>query len=182
MRATYKLWRLFPYLNCGRACAKSDRGGVTPRTGPRRALLPTSNISMRLQHQDLSSSLYGFKCDEISIPKIFIFVVALKQRWMYESVPLSQRQNCLKPNQCKYSKAQYVDISQKTDSLYSCSRQPDWALMISASWKVSGSLSQHHYCASGCRGRRRKSSVNDVEEGGLLHSPHTHQVKHIREG
>lgn len=52
--------------------------------------------------------------------------------------------------------------------------------MTSESWKVSGSLSQHHYCASGCRGRRRQSFVNECGRGPQ-HSLHMYQVRHIRQ-
>lgn len=70
-------------------------------------------------------------------------------------------------------------ISAKTARPRVCTRSPDWILMISVSWKVSGSLSQHHYWASSCRGRRRKSSVSDCGRGPQ-HSLHMYQVKHIR--
>lgn len=82
---------------------------------------------------------------------------------MLIKVPLSRRQNwvpLINANIQRHS----AWILAKTAWPRVCSRQPDWTLMISESWKLSGSLSQCHYYASGCRGGR-KSSVNDVEEG-----------------
>lgn len=67
IRATYKLWRLFPYLNCGWVCTKTDNCSVAPHICPnmrhtlkKAGSAPTySNITMKLQYHSMSSSPTG---------------------------------------------------------------------------------------------------------------------------
>lgn len=145
-------------------------------------LSPTySNITMKLQYQGMSSSLYVSFCGS----------------WTWRHMP-----NILTNNGCKmllkslcckdrteYTVWNLINTNIQIQSMWMsakiarprvCTRSPDWILVISESWKVSGSLSQHHYCASSCRGRRRKSSVSDCGRGPQ-HSLHMYQVKHIRQ-
>lgn len=136
---------------------------------------------MKLQYQDKSSSLYVSFCGS----------------WTWRHMPIiltnSGRQMLIKPlcwkDRTEYTVWNLINANIQTQSTWIsakiagprvCTRSPDWMLMISESWKVSGSLTQHHYCASSCRGRRRITSVSECGLGPQ-HSLHMNQVKYIRQ-
>lgn len=134
---------------------------------------------MKLQYQGSSSSLYA------------------SRTWRHKSDVLTNSggRALIKPLWCK-DRSEYTQSTQtfKHTGWISatgagprvCIRHPDWALMISASWKASGSLTQRRYCASGSGGRWRKSFVIDCGRAASNFPPHvqsqTHQAAEQRRG
>lgn len=134
---------------------------------------------MKLQYQGSSSSLYA------------------SRTWRHKSDVLTNSggRALIKPLWCK-DRSEYTQSTQtfKHTGWISatgagprvCIRHPDWALMISESWKASGSLTQRRYCASGSGGRWRKSFVIDCGRAASNFPPHvqsqTHQAAEQRQG